>query len=77
MAMRRWPWITLVAAAIAIASPFGQDLFYLAFLSGEQLSRNIAQPFAYAAIAILIVLGAVEYFLTRYIRRRRSRQTAR
>jgi tellurite resistance protein TehA-like permease len=75
--MRQWPWITSVATAVALVSPFGQDLIYLAFFSGEQLSRNIAQPFVFIGLAIFVLLGALEFWFKRYIRRRRALQTER
>jgi hypothetical protein len=37
----RWPWITALLAAAVVLNPIGLDIFYSAFLSGEQLSRNI------------------------------------
>jgi membrane protein DedA with SNARE-associated domain len=74
--MKKWPWITMLAAALLAASPFGRDLFYLAFVSGEQLSRNIAQPFLLMGIAILLALGAVEWWITRLLRKRRASHAA-
>jgi hypothetical protein len=71
-AMKRWPWISLALAAIAVLSPIGQDLIYLAFFSGEQLSRNIWQPFAYGTALILILLIVFEW----WIRKRRAARHA-
>ena len=73
--MKRLPWITIVVAALLALSPPGQDLFYLAFLSGEQLSRNIWQPFYIIAMLILVVLGGLEYLIAARIRRRRAMKT--
>jgi len=69
--MRHVPWITLVVAAVAVASPFGRVLIYQAFFSGEQLSNNIAQPLVFAALAILLLLGVLEWWIRRMVRKRR------
>jgi hypothetical protein len=70
MIMGPWPWITVVIAAIACLNPVGLDFLYNAFVSNEQLSRNIAQPFVFGAIVILIGLAAIEILLKRLSRRR-------
>ncbi len=69
--MRRWPWITLLLTAVFVISPFGRDFIYLAFFSGEQLSRNIAQPIFFMALAAVAVLVALEWWIRRVISRRR------
>jgi hypothetical protein len=69
--MRHVPWITLVVAVVAVVSPLGRDLIYSAFLSGEQLSNNIAQPLAFAALAILLLLGVLEWWMKKMLRKRR------
>jgi hypothetical protein len=71
-AMKRWPWISLAVAAIAVLNPLGQDIIHAAFFSGEQLSRNIWQPFVYGAALILILLIALEW----WIRKRRAARRA-
>jgi hypothetical protein len=71
--MARWPWITMVLAAVVVLNPLGRDIIYLAFLSGEQLSRNIWQPFAYCGGLVLILLMALEWWIRR---RRAARRTA-
>ena len=68
--MRRWPWITTGLAAVFGFSPIGQSIFYNAFVSGEQLSRNIAEIFAYSAIGIAAVLAIIEVLIKRRLRRR-------
>jgi len=70
--MRHVPWITILAAAFALASPLGQDVVYSAFLSGEQLSRNIWQPLFFFALAVVLLLGALEWWIRRAIRKRRE-----
>ena len=69
--MRRWPWITLAAITIFVITPFGRDFIYLAFFSGEQLSRNIAQPIFFMALAVAAVLAALEWWIRRLIGKRR------
>ncbi|MGE0563879.1 MAG: hypothetical protein AB7O50_05125 [Pseudolabrys sp.] len=70
--MRHWPWITLfIAAGLALSSP-GQSLIYGAFFTGEQLSRNIAQPLMFGAIAILVVLAIAEWLVRRWLHRRKA-----
>ena len=66
--MQRWPLFTLAGSAGIALSSIGRELIHNAFFSGEQLSRNIAQPIVYSAIVILVVLGALEWL----IRRRRG-----
>lgn len=67
--MRRWPWITLLLTAVFVIGPFGRDFIYLAFFSGEQLSRNIAQPIFFMALAAVAVLVALEWWIRRVISR--------
>jgi len=71
--VRRWPWITLVVAAVAVITPFGRELIFLAFFSGEALSNNIMQPFAYMALAALVLFGTVEWWVRRAIHKRRMK----
>lgn len=72
--MRRWPWFTFVVAAVVALSPPGQDLLYLAFISNEQLSNNIAQPLAGMTAAILLVAAALEWWVRRRKYGSRSRR---
>ena len=58
--MRLIPWITLVHAAVAVLNPVGFAFLRSAFWSGEQLSRNIAQPFVFAAFGIFLLLAVLE-----------------
>lgn len=69
--MRQWPWITLLLAATFAITPWGRDFIYLAFFSGEQLSRNIAQPIFYMALAVVAVLVLLEWWIRRIINKRR------
>jgi hypothetical protein len=66
--MKRWPWITIVLAAIVILNPVGLDILNAAFFSNEQLSNNIWQPIATVAILLLLFLICIEWF----IRKRRT-----
>jgi hypothetical protein len=54
----RWPWITLLIMIAALLNPLGLDIIHGAFLSGEALARNIWQPIAFVAIAVLLMMGA-------------------
>lgn len=67
--MRLVPWIVLVLALVLAFNPVGWDFLRSAFWSGEQLSRNIARPIVFIAIAILVALALVEV-LVRYWRLR-------
>ena len=69
--MQRWPLFTLAASAGVALSTIGREFIHNAFFSGEQLSRNIAQPIVYSAIVILVVLGALEWWIRRLRARRR------
>lgn len=69
--MRQWPWITLLLAAILAITPFGRDFIYLAFFSGEQLSRNIAQPIFFMALAVIAAFVLLEWWIRRIIGKRR------
>jgi hypothetical protein len=71
----RWPWITMLFAAVAVLNPIGRDVLYSGFLSGEQLARNIWQSIALIAIAILATLILVEWTLRMIILRRRASGT--
>jgi hypothetical protein len=61
-------WRDLRSATLS-GLPFIQQ----AFLSGDQLGRNIAQPLVLTAIAILLLLGLLEWGIRILIRRRRAR----
>ncbi len=70
--MKRWPWISMIVAAIAILNPLGQDIIYAAFFSGEQLSRNIWQPIALVAALVLALLIALEWWIRKMASARRA-----
>ena len=69
--MQRWPWITLILVAVVLVTPVGRDFVYSAFFSGEQLSRNIAQPIVFSGLAIALLLAALEWWIRRIISKRR------
>ena len=69
----RWPWISLLTAIVAIVSPLGREVIHNAFFSGEQLSRNIAQPIFLIGLAILILMGALEWLVRLVVFKRRAR----
>ena len=69
----RWPWISpLLAAAVAL-NPIGLDFLRAAFFAGEQLARNIAQPIVLTAMAILVLIGVLEWLVRTSMINRRAR----
>lgn len=71
----RWPWITALLSAAVVLNPMGLDIVYSAFLSGEQLSRNIWAPIAWTGIALLIGTVVLEWIFRRLIFERNTRNT--
>lgn len=69
--MHRWPWITVLMAVVLAVTPVGQNSIYLAFFSGEQLSRNIAQPIFFMALAAVLLLVVLEWWVRRIMHKRR------
>ena len=70
--MRQWPWITLVATLLVAVSPLGQSVLHGAFVSGEQLSRSIAQFMLTIGLAIFVGLAFIEWLIKWFVRRRRA-----
>jgi len=69
----RWPWISLLLGAVVALNTIGLDFLHSAFLSGEQLSRNIAQPIVFSGLAILVLIGIIEWLVRFVVFRRRAR----
>jgi hypothetical protein len=69
----RWPWISVLLAIAIMVSPIGREVFHDAFLSGEQLSRNIAQPIFFIGLAILVLIGVLEWLVRLFVFKRRAR----
>ena len=69
--MQRWPWITMILAAVAMLSPPGLDLIQTSFYSGELLARSLNQLLLYIAIGILVAMAALEW-LVRFLWARRA-----
>lgn len=69
----RWPWLSLLLGAVAAFNPIGLDFLRSAFFSGEQLSRNIAQPIVLSALAILLLVGIIEWLVRFVVFKRRAR----
>lgn len=69
----RWPWISLLLCAVVALNPVGLDFLRSAFFSGEQLSRNIAQPIVLSALAILVLIGIIEWLVRLIVFKRRAR----
>jgi len=66
----RWPWITALIAAAVVLNPIGLDIFYTAFLCGEQLSRNIWGPIAWIGMVILAIVVLLEWAVRMLILKR-------
>ena len=64
----------MLLLAILVLNPLGLDVLNAAFFSNEQLSRNIWQPIALIAIAILSALLLVEWLLRTLVLKRRARR---
>ena len=62
----------LLTAAVAL-NPIGIDFLRSAFFAGEQLARNIAQPIVLTAMAILGLIGALEWLVRAFLINRRAR----
>lgn len=59
----RWPWRSILLATALVLNPIGRDITDSALFSGEQLSPNIRQSIAPIAIAILAMMGLLEWAL--------------
>ncbi|WP_257198089.1 MULTISPECIES: hypothetical protein [unclassified Bradyrhizobium] len=59
--------------AVVALNPVGLDFLRSAFFSGEQLSRNIAQPIVFSALAILVLIGIIEWLVRLIVFKRRAR----
>jgi len=55
--------MTLLLLLAAVVNPLGLDMIHAAFFSGEALSRNIWQPIALVAFAMLLIMIALEWFV--------------
>ncbi|MFL6813618.1 MAG: hypothetical protein ACJ8EK_06215 [Bradyrhizobium sp.] len=55
--------MTLLLLLAAVVNPLGLDMIHAAFFSGEALSRNIWQPIALVAFAMLLIMIALEWFI--------------
>ncbi|MBB5050185.1 hypothetical protein HNQ36_000133 [Afipia massiliensis] len=62
-----WPWITLLLTAAAALNPVGLDFLHGAFMSNEQLSRNIARPIVFMIGGVLGVLYVLEFGIRQYL----------
>jgi len=62
-----WPWITLLLSAAAALNPVGLDFLHGAFMSSEQLSRNIARPIVFMIGGVLGALCLLEFGIRQYL----------
>ena len=63
----------MLLTAAAALNPLGLDLLRSAFFASEQLARNIAQPIVLIALAILALIGLLEWLVRIFIINRRAR----
>ena len=70
--MGRWPWITTVIAAIGAAVPLTHDIFDAAFISSDRWMQDFWRLVFLAGIAILLVVGSIEWGIRAIILRRRA-----
>ncbi len=63
----------MLVSILILVSPIGTEVLHDAFLSGEALSRSIAQPIAFIGFAILISGCALEWLVRSIVSRRRAR----
>ncbi len=71
----RWPWISLLLAAILALNPLGLDVIHAAFFSDEALSRNIWGSIALSGMAIMALIVLLEWGTRMFIINRRARGT--
>ena len=69
----RWPWISMLLAAILTLSPPGLEIIDATFFSAETLSRGIWGPIALVIIAIMALVILVELLIRTLILNRRDR----
>ena len=69
--MKRWLW-TLVWSILVPFSPFGQELIYSAYHSGETISRDLGQFLIYCIAGIMIGTIIVEWLIQWWLARRRD-----
>jgi hypothetical protein len=65
--------MSMLLAVAAALNPIGFDFLQSAFFAGEQLARNIAQPIVLITMAILGLIGALEWLVRVFIINRRAR----
>jgi hypothetical protein len=65
--------MSALLAALVTLNPLGLDVIYLAFFSGEALSRNIWGPIALTAMVIMALMILLEWRIRALILTRRAR----
>ncbi len=63
----------MLLSIVILASPIGTEILHDTFLSGEQLSRSIAQPIAFIGFGMMIAICVVEWLVRSMISKRRAR----
>jgi hypothetical protein len=59
--------------AVLILTPPGREILHDAFFASEAISRNIAQFLVHAGLAILVLMGLLEWLVRVLVSRRRAR----
>jgi len=65
--------MSLLLGAVVALNPIGLDFLHSAFFAGEQLARNIAQPIALIALALMAVVVTLEWLVRSFLVKRRVR----
>jgi len=65
--------MSLLLGAVVALNPIGLDFLHSAFFAGEQLARNIAQPIALIALALMAVAVMLEWLVRSFLVKRRVR----
>ncbi|KYG19624.1 hypothetical protein SE92_04570 [Bradyrhizobium sp. AT1] len=65
--------MSLLLGAVVALNPIGLDFLHSAFFAGEQLARNIAQPIALIALALMAVVVMLEWLVRSFLVKRRVR----
>lgn len=71
------PWVTMLLTVMLVANPIGLEFLHGAFVSREQLSRNIFQPIVLTVAAGLIICAVVETLARAWRQRLQRRQAQR
>ena len=63
----------MLLTAVVALNPVGLEFLQSAFLAGEQLARNIAQPIVLIALALMALATMLEWLVRSFLIKRRAR----